>query len=108
MGSFDFVRLAPHFARDDSVSHNLGMTVSLMTSLSIFGACHSDGGGGRISPSPQSPITLHIVKQRHKSKIHVQLLVTVKQRQARIISHEIHFRRLVAAQHQHVFHHARH
>jgi hypothetical protein len=86
MGSFDFVRLAPHCAQDDSVSHNLGMTPYL----------------------PQSPITLHIIKQRHKSKIHVQLLVTVKQGQARIIRYEIHFRRLVAAQHQHVFHHARH
>jgi len=85
MGSFDFVRLAPHFAQDDSASHNLGMTAYLLC-----------------------PITLHIVKQRHKSKIHVQLLVTVKQRQARIIRYEIHFRRLVAAQHQHVFHHARH
>jgi hypothetical protein len=86
MGSFDCVRLAPHFAQDDSVSHDLGMTAYL----------------------PQCPITLHIIKQRHKSKIHVQLLVTMKQRQPRIIRHKIHFRRLVAAQHHHVFHHARH
>lgn len=50
---------------------------------------------------------LSIFEQRHKATIHVQLLMTVKQRQAGIIGDKVKFRLLETAEHHHVFHHAR-
>lgn len=47
---------------------------------------------------------LDVVKQGHESKIHVELLVTVEQRHARIVGGEVDGGFLVSAQHHHVFH----
>jgi hypothetical protein len=40
---------------------------------------------------------LYIVKERHETVVHVQLLVAVKKGQPRIISNEVHLGFLVAA-----------
>src|SRR5215469_18705692 len=40
---------------------------------------------------------LQVIEESHETKIHVQLLVAVEERQARIVSHEFDFRFLVAA-----------
>ena len=37
------------------------------------------------------PNRLRIVKERHESEIHVQLLVTMEERQLRIVSDEVKF-----------------
>src|SRR5207249_8157268 len=43
--------------------------------------------------------SLHIVEQAHESEIHVQLLMTMKQCQPRIVRHKIHFHFLISANH---------
>lgn len=48
---------------------------------------------------------LYAVKQRHKPKIHVQLLMTMEQRHSRIVRHEIEGDLLIPAQHDNVLHH---
>src|SRR5215467_4748980 len=45
---------------------------------------------------------LQVIEESHETKIHVQLLVAVEERQTRIVSHEFDFRFLVAAEHDHV------
>jgi hypothetical protein len=49
---------------------------------------------------------LHVIEQGHEPKIHVQLLVTVKQRKSGMIRHEVYRDLLVTSEHDHVFHHA--
>src|ERR1700686_1068317 len=46
-----------------------------------------------------------VIEQRHETKVHVQLLMAMEQREAGIIRREIHFDFLIAAHHDHVFHH---
>ena len=53
------------------------------------------------------PPRLRVVEERHESEIHVQLLMTMEERQPRIVSHEVKFEFLESAQHHHVFDHAR-
>ena len=50
---------------------------------------------------------LGIVEQRHEAKIHVQLLVTVKERRPWIVGNEVKLEFLKPAQHHHVLDHAR-
>jgi hypothetical protein len=40
---------------------------------------------------------LYIIEERHETVVHVQLLVAVEKRQARIISNEVHLGFLVSA-----------
>ena len=47
-----------------------------------------------------------VVKQSHKSKIHMKLLVAVEQSEAGIVGNEINFRFLVTSEHNHVFENA--
>jgi hypothetical protein len=44
-------------------------------------------------------LVLGVLKERHKSEIHVKLLVTMKERVPGIVSDEIHLRLLKSAQH---------
>jgi len=48
----------------------------------------------------------NIVEESHKTKVHVQLLMTVEQSHTRIVSYEVHFGFLVASQHHDVFENA--
>src|SRR5215831_12179840 len=48
----------------------------------------------------------NIVEESHKTKVHVQLLMTVEQSHTRIVSYEVHFVFLVASQHHDVFENA--
>ena len=64
----------------------------------------ADRGSPRV-PSARAD-RLRILKQRHESEIHVQLLVTVKQRQPRIVGDEIKSQLLEPAEHHDVFDHA--
>ena len=41
-------------------------------------------------------LNLRVVEQRHKTKIHVQLLVTVEQREAGVVGNEIDLNFLIA------------
>ena len=45
-----------------------------------------------------------VVEQRHESEVHVQLLVTVEQRQARIVRGKVDIEFLISAQHNDIFH----
>src|SRR3974377_1166806 len=47
------------------------------------------------------------IKQRHEPKVHVKLLVAVKQRQAGIVGNKVEFQFLVTAEHHHILHDAR-
>ena len=49
---------------------------------------------------------LHVIEERHESEVHVELLVTVEQRHARIVGHEIKGDFLVSAEHHYIFHDA--
>src|SRR5882724_2250087 len=53
------------------------------------------------------PPSSHIVEQGHEAKVHMQLLMTVKQGQARIVGDKVHFRFLIAAKHHDVFENSR-
>src|SRR5262249_53942936 len=44
-----------------------------------------------------------VIEQRHKTKVHVNLLMAVKQRPARIVCGEIDFDFLITAEHHHIF-----
>ena len=56
---------------------------------------------------PCDPDRLRIVEERHESEIHVQLLMTVEERQTRIVGNKVKFEFLESAQHHHVLDHAR-
>ncbi len=47
-----------------------------------------------------------VVEQRHKPEIHMELLMTVKQGQTRIVGYEVDLSFLVTSQHHHIFHDA--
>ncbi len=47
-----------------------------------------------------------VVEQRHEAEVHVQLLVTMEQREAGIVGDEVDFDFLVASDHDNVLHHA--
>ena len=49
--------------------------------------------------------TLEVIKQGHESEIHMQLLMTVEQRQAGVIRRKIYFDLLIAADHDDVLEH---
>jgi hypothetical protein len=71
-----------------------------------------ESGPFRGERSPRADCELNrtsseIVEQNHEAKIHVKLLVAVKQSQARIVGDEIDFRLLIASQHHHVFENSR-
>jgi hypothetical protein len=51
-------------------------------------------GNARLRPST-SPRS-NVVEQSHKTEVHMQLLMTVKQSHTRIVGHEVHFCFLVA------------
>src|SRR5229473_6084844 len=53
------------------------------------------------------PASLQIVEQGHETKVHVKLLVTMKQGQARIVGDEVHFRFLIPSQHHDIFENSR-
>ena len=53
------------------------------------------------------PANLRVLEKRHEPEIHVKLLVTVEQRQSRIVGNEIEFDFLEAVQHYNILHHAR-
>src|ERR1700674_498456 len=53
------------------------------------------------------PTSSDIVEQSHEPKVHVNLLMAVKQGQARIVGDEIDFRFLIASQHYNVFENSR-
>src|SRR6516165_8781293 len=46
-----------------------------------------------------------VIEERHEPEIHMQLLMTVKERQPRIVGHEIKLQLLKPAQHHHVLDH---
>ncbi len=50
---------------------------------------------------------LYVVEQSHESEVHVQLLVTVKERKARIGGDKVDFNLLVTSDHDYILHHAR-
>src|ERR1700736_1738186 len=50
--------------------------------------------------------SIDVVEQCHKAKIHMQLLMAMKQRESRIVCGEVDFHFLVAAYHDHVLHDA--
>src|SRR5580692_7353871 len=55
--------------------------------------------------TPAEPVTfleLHVLEERHEAEIHMQLLMAVKQREPRIIRHEIDLHLLIPANHDHV------
>src|ERR1700733_3027112 len=56
--------------------------------------------------SASYPPRSNVVKERHESEIHMELLVAMKQRHAGIVGDKIHFRLLIAAQHHYIFHYA--
>src|ERR1051325_8164472 len=45
----------------------------------------------------------HVVKQCHKSEVHVKLLMTVKECEPGIIGNEVDLRLLIPSEHHHVF-----
>ncbi len=49
---------------------------------------------------------LDVLEQSHEPEIHMQLLMTVKQRKPRIVGDEIDFHFLIAAKHHYILHHA--
>ena len=49
-------------------------------------------------------VPLRVIEQRHKSEVHVQLLMTVKQGPAGIIGHKVDFHFLVSAEHDDILH----
>ena len=44
----------------------------------------------------------HVIKEGHEAKIHVQLLMTMKESGTGVVRHEIHSHLLVASQHHYV------
>src|SRR5579872_1492235 len=50
---------------------------------------------------------LRIVEKEHEAEVHVQLLVTVKQRHSGIVGHEVELDLLEAAEHHYILDHAR-
>jgi len=48
-----------------------------------------------------------IIQQTHEPEIHVQLLMTMEQRQPWIVGHKIDRNFLIPAKHDHIFHHPR-
>lgn len=51
--------------------------------------------------------SLHVVEQRHEPKVHVQLHVTMEQRQTGIVRDKIHLHLLEATQHRHILYDTR-
>ena len=51
---------------------------------------------------------LDVVEQRHEAKIHMELLMTMKQRKPGLVRREINVYFLIAADHHHIFHHSGH
>src|SRR5664280_1046892 len=49
-------------------------------------------------------LRLRVVEQRHKSEVHMQLLMAVKQRPARIVGHKVDFDLLVSTHHDNILH----
>src|SRR5689334_6163613 len=56
---------------------------------------------------PEKQSRSDVIEQGHETKVHVKLLVTVKQREARIVCREVYFDLLISPDHNHIFHHAR-
>jgi hypothetical protein len=52
-------------------------------------------------------LALGVLKERHKPEIQVQLLVTMKQRVARIVGHKVYFYFLVSTEHYDILDDAR-
>ena len=48
---------------------------------------------------------LDVIEQSHKAKIHVQLLMAVKQSEPGVVRREINFYILISADHHNIFHH---
>ena len=44
-------------------------------------------------------LLLDVIKKSHEAEIHVELLVAVEEREARIVGDEVHFRFLIATEH---------
>jgi hypothetical protein len=53
-----------------------------------------------------SSIGSDVVEQRHEAEVHVELLVTMEQREAGIVGDKVDFDFLVASHHDHILHHA--
>ena len=52
-----------------------------------------------------SPIGSDVVEQRHEAEVHVQLLMTVEERQTGIVSDKVYFDFLISTDHNNIFHH---
>lgn len=66
-------------------------------------------GKTKTNRAPENLSSSHpsdVVKERHETEIHVELLMAVKERETRVVGREIDFGLLIAAEHEHVFHHA--
>ena len=50
---------------------------------------------------------LEIIEQGHEAEIHVELLVTMEQCEARVVSHRVHMDLLVASDHHDIFQYSR-
>ena len=60
---------------------------------------HYGAGGG-------APRALRVPEERHESEVHVQLLVAVKERQARIVGEEVELELLEPPKHHDILHDA--
>src|SRR6266849_5755568 len=67
---------------------------------------HNEASRGRLFRA-SSPISLHIIEERHKAEVHVQLLVAVEEREAGVIRNKIYFGFLVASEHHDIFQYSR-
>src|ERR1700693_1283339 len=59
-------------------------------------------GGARIRPT----VPLRVVEKRHESKVHVQLLMAVKQGPAGVVGNEVDLDFLIPAEHRDILHDA--
>src|ERR1035441_7844065 len=102
----------PHHDRCDAKKQGpcgIGLCLVPSTPPSCDGVC----GPRRVqirTDRPQNAIWLlgsNIVKEGHKSEIHVQLLVTVEQGQPWIVGDEIDRDLLITSDHHYIFHYCR-
>ncbi len=80
-----------------------------MVGLDVIGntVWNFEAGGGDERPDVRSPdMSLYVIKERHKTEVHVKLLMAMEQSQAWIVGGKIDLGFLIAADHHDVLHNA--